>query len=273
MTNSSSISTEIITKAVPTDETLPILFQDEYLVAINKPAGLLVHRSPIDRHETRYAVQLLRRQLGQRVYPVHRLDKPTSGVMLFALNREAARQLGEQFSENTVQKAYLAVVRGYCPESGWINHALRADPDPYAGRPEFGEAKPAQTYYQRLATHEIDVEIERYPQSRYSLVLAEPLTGRPHQIRRHMKHISHPIIGDAKHGRGRHNRYFSQSLDCPRLLLHATQLRFTHPTSGKRIALSCPVDGVYEQLLKRFGWLDSTLKLEMHDRLEKVTDT
>ena len=242
------------------------------MVAIHKPAGLLVHRSPIDRHETRYALQILRRQLDQKIYPVHRLDKPTSGVMLFALSREAAGQLGKQFSENTVQKAYLAVVRGYAPESGWIDHALRADPDPYAGRPEFGEAKPARTYYQRLASHEIDVEIERYPQSRYSLVLAEPLTGRPHQIRRHMKHISHPIIGDAKHGRGRHNRYFAQSLNCPRLLLHATQLRFTHPKTAERIVLNCPVDGVYEQLLERFGWLESATKFAIPERRKNVTD-
>ena len=148
MTNSSSNSSEISTNVVQADETLPILFQDEYVVAIHKPAGLLVHRSPIDRHETRYALQILRRQLDQKIYPVHRLDKPTSGVMLFALSREAAGQLGKQFSENTIQKAYLAVVRGYSPESGWIDHALRADPDPYAGRPEFGEAKPARTYYQ-----------------------------------------------------------------------------------------------------------------------------
>ena len=257
----------------PPTETLPILYRDSQLIAIHKPAGLLVHRSPIDRHETRFALQLLREQLGQRVYPVHRLDKPTSGVMLFALNRETAGRLGEQFSLNQVSKAYLAVVRGYCAESGWIDHPLRADPDPYAGRPEFGEAKPAQTAYQRLATHQLDVHIETYPQSRYSLVLAKPVTGRPHQIRRHMKHIAHPIIGDAKHGRGRHNRYFARSLDCPRLLLHAALIRFQHPETGDNIVINCPVDGAYKQLLQRFNWWHAAQQGVMRWGEQKVTDT
>ncbi len=272
MTNSSSNSSHVLTadKHSPR-ETLPLIYRDEHLVVINKPSGLLVHRSPIDRRETRFALQLLRDQLGQRIYPVHRLDKPTSGVMVFALTPAVAKQLAEQFAQQQVKKAYLAVVRGYSPPQMLIDHPLRADPDPYAGRPEFGEAKEAQTDIRSLAQQQLEVAIEGYPSSRYSLLVAEPHSGRPHQIRRHLKHISHPIIGDAKHGRGRHNRYFAQHLDCPRLLLHALALRFRHPLSGRDHYFHCPVDGCYETLLRRFQWMQAADQAERELAWRKVT--
>lgn len=243
----------------PTQETLPILFQDEYLVAINKPSALLVHRSEIDRHETRFALQLVRDQIGQRVYPLHRLDKPTSGVLLFALSPEIAKAMGEQFTTHQIRKQYIAVVRGYAPESGIIDHALKEELDKYTDKKARlnNPPKEAVTHFQRLATVELDVEIERYPQSRYSLVQCQPHTGRKHQIRRHMKHISHPIIGDAKHGKGVHNRYFKQHLNAGRLLLHAAQLTFTHPISEQAITLNAPIGDTLQQLLERFNWLDS----------------
>ncbi len=236
------------------NQRLEILFQDEQLIAINKPSGLLVHRSPIDRHETRFAIQLLRDQIGQRVYPAHRLDKPTPGVLLFALSKEMASLIAGQFRKQQVKKRYLAVTRGHCPASGTIHHALREDPDSRIHTAENRKIQDAISHYRCLAQAELEVEIETYPQSRYSLLEVSPETGRRHQIRRHLKHISHPIIGDAKHGRGRHNRYFASTLDCPRLLLHALRLDFSHPQNGEPISIHAPLDRVYDQLLVRFGW-------------------
>lgn len=238
----------------PPQPALEILYQDEDLVAINKPSGLLVHRSPIDRRETRFALQLLRDQLGQRVYPVHRLDKPTSGVLLFALSPEMAGVLAQQFQQHSIHKTYLAVVRGYCPDQGTVDHPLKEDPDARIKRSREARPQPAVSHYRCLAKVELDVEIERYPQSRYSLVEVVPETGRRHQIRRHMKHIAHPIIGDAKHGRGRHNRYFAEQLDCPRLLLHAQHLELRHPRSGEKLTIQAGLDRHFGQLLQRFDW-------------------
>ena len=272
MTNSSSNSQDKEPKSAENAvEQLPLLYRDDDIVVVDKPSGLLVHRSPIDRRETRFALQILREQLGQYIYPVHRLDKPTSGVMVFGLHSESASVLAKQFAQHQIRKAYLATVRGYAPASGCIDHPLRADPDRYAGRAEFGDAKPAITHYQCLAQYELDACIEKYPQSRYSLVLAQPLTGRPHQIRRHMKHIAHPIIGDAKHGRGRHNRYFAEHLACPRLLLHAMALEFSHPASGQRQRFVSPLTGAYAALVKAFNWQTAVNTAEHRLGWPKVT--
>lgn len=238
-------------------ETLPILYQDEVLVVVNKPSGLLVHRSPIDRHETRFAVQLVRDQIGQKVFPVHRLDKPTSGALVFALNPEVARHLGEQMMGHQVEKTYLAVVRGYAPEAGEIDHPLVEEPDKrIKGSAQKTDPQPAFSRYRRLAMAELDACIERYPQSRFSLVEVMPETGRRHQIRRHMKHINHPIIGDAKHGRGRYNRYFKEHLDSDRLLLAATSITFTHPVSGERLTVRAPLEASMQHIMCRLGWQD-----------------
>ena len=141
---------------------LPILYRDEHLVAVHKPAGLLVHRSPIDRHETRFALQLLRDQLGRRVYPVHRLDKPTSGVLLFGLTPEAARTMASSFADGAVRKTYLAVVRGVPEQEGTIDHSLREEPDrlDYPISQERG-AQPAVTDYRRLASVELPCAVGR----------------------------------------------------------------------------------------------------------------
>lgn len=243
--------------AVTPSETLPVIYQDEHLIAVNKPTGLLVHRSEIDRHETRFALQLVRDQIGQRVYPVHRLDKPTSGVLVFALTPAHARTISSAIEQQQVNKLYHAVVRGYAPEQGHIDHALVEELDKYTDKKarQNKPAQEAQTDYRRLATIELPVAIEGYPQSRYSLVECTPQTGRKHQIRRHMKHINHPIIGDAKHGRGRHNRYFKETLHAGRLLLHASQLQLPHPVSGALLSLNAPIDQTLQQLLARFDWL------------------
>lgn len=238
-------------------ERLPILFQDDHLVIVNKPSSLLVHRSPIDRHETRFAMQIVRDQIGQYVYPVHRLDKPTSGALVFALSSEIARCLTEQFTHKTVDKTYIAVVRGHAPESGIIDHALVEEPDKkMPGSKIKSDPQEAVSTYRCLAQTELPVCIERYPQSRFSLVEVKPETGRRHQIRRHMKHINHPIIGDAKHGRGRYNRYFRENLNSRRLLLAATEITFDHPVSGERLNIRAPVDPNMLELMERLGWHD-----------------
>jgi len=237
-------------------EQLPILFRDEYIVVIDKPSGLLVHRSEIDRHETRFAIQILRDQIGQRVWPAHRLDRGTSGVLLFGLNPAVASQLGQQFEQGMVSKRYWAVVRGYPPESGSIDHPLTRQRDAYEfkGEQSSTEAQPALTHFRKLAEIELPIEIDRYPSSRYALLEIEPVTGRRHQIRRHLKHIAHPIIGDATHGKGRHNRFFAEQLGSNRLLLACVGLSFNHPSTGQRLDIKAPVSGEFAATLARFGW-------------------
>ncbi|WP_269619043.1 pseudouridine synthase [Zhongshania sp. BJYM1] len=249
-------------------ETLDILYQDDDIVAINKPSGLLVHRSPIDRHETRFAIQLLRDQIGQYVYPAHRLDKPTSGVLLFGLSANVASELGNTFSQQRIAKSYIAVVRGHCATEGHIDHPLTEVTDQRIVKSKAAEAQSAITDFRLLDKFELDVEIETYAQSRYSLIQLQPHTGRRHQLRRHLKHISHPIIGDAKYGRGRHNRFFADQLECPRLLLHAAQQSFLHPISGKNLCINAPVDSCFSGLLARFNWQEA---LPMEWREKKVT--
>ena len=235
-------------------ESLPIIYRDDTLIAIHKPAGLLVHRSTLDRHETRFALQMLRDQIGQLVYPVHRIDKGTSGVLLFALDREVGRCLYRQFEHGQVSKRYVAVVRGHPPESGDIDHPLQRMADEHAGIAASDTAQPAQTRYRRLATVELPYRVDRYPSTRYALVELSPLTGRWHQLRRHMKHIAHPIIGDATHGKGRHNRLFQSLFGHPRLLLAATDMRLVHPVSGQALHLQARLAEEFADVVGQLGW-------------------
>lgn len=241
---------------------MQILFHDNYFVAVNKPPGLLVHRSRIDRHETRFAMQITRDLIKQRVYPVHRLDKPTSGVLLFALRPEAATNMMRLYENSQVFKTYLAVVRGYTAEQGKIDYALREEPDKMtdALAEQNKAAQVAVTEFERLATVELAIPVGRYQLSRYSLIKVTPHTGRKHQIRRHMKHIFHPIIGDTTHGDGKHNKMFRQQFNCHRLLLHAWRMSFTHPYTNSPVVINAPLDTEFENLLDRFGWGDSLFK-------------
>ncbi len=238
-------------------ENLKIIYQDHQLVAINKPAGLLVHRSMLDRHETRFALQLLRDQLGRRVYPVHRLDKPTSGVLLFALDPQTAQLINAQFQQRQVEKAYLAVVRGWPAERGRIDYPLIDGPQRgnYADQRGSDLPRPAQTDFCTLAVSELPISDGRHPTSRYALVEARPASGRRHQLRRHFKHIYHPIIGDTTYGDGRHNRIFRQQVNSHRLLLHASQLRLFHPHEERPLQLGAPLDGDLQKVLQSTGLL------------------
>jgi tRNA pseudouridine65 synthase len=234
--------------------SLTVLFQNRHWIAIDKPAGLLVHRSDIDRHETRFAVQILRDQIGQVVHPVHRLDKGCSGVLVFALDAETNRTLGRQFEMNTVSKTYLAVVRGWPAESGQIDHALSRKHDPYGGRAQQSAEQTAHTSFRRLAVVELPYALDRHPSTRYALVELRPQTGRSHQLRRHMKHISHPIIGDATHGKGLHNRFFQQQFGCTRLLLTCIELGLTDPVTGEFVTIRARLDAAFVNIIRQFGW-------------------
>lgn len=233
---------------------LEILYRDEHLVAINKPSGLLVHRSLIDRHETQFAIQLTRDQIGQKVYPVHRLDKPTSGVLLFALDGDTARLLSEQFTNSQVQKTYLAIVRGYTEVSGIIDYPLQEELDKIADALA-DQDKPAQqaiTHYRRLAMVEFPFPVGRYASARYSLLELQPKTGRKHQLRRHMKHIFHPIVGDTTHGDGKQNAFFREQFANQRLLLHASILQLQHPHRRTTLRIEACLPADFQAMADRF---------------------
>lgn len=200
---------------------LKVLYQDSHLVAIHKPPGMLVHRTRIS-DGTVFAMQTLRDQLGQHVFPVHRLDRPTAGVLLFALNRDIARLLVEAFTHRQVRKSYRAIVRGH------IHAADRLD---YPLKREDGKVQDAITRYQPLATTEIDIPVDRYPTARYSLVKVVPETGRMHQIRKHFAHLRHPILNDRKHGDRHHNRMWREKFDCDTMMLLAYSLEVEHPVT------------------------------------------
>jgi tRNA pseudouridine65 synthase len=214
--------------------TLSIIYQDEHLVAINKPHGLLVHRSPIAAETDVFAVQLLRDQLGQRVYPVHRLDRKTAGVLLFALSEEINSLMQQQFQEGKVAKTYHAIVRGFTPGQGEIDYPLKR---------EDGTVQNAFTAFKTLQRTEVPFAIGKHPTSRYSLVELTPTTGRMHQLRKHMAHIFHPIIGDRPHGCNKQNRYFKEELGMMSMMLHATSIQFTHPLSSESLL----VESTYQQ--------------------------
>lgn len=232
---------------------LKVLYRDEALLVVHKPAGLLVHRSPIDKHETEFALQYARAlNGGEHVYPVHRLDRPTSGVLVFARQPDTARKLGQAMMAGEVSKTYRAMVRGWPAASGLIDYPLREEPADRRLRELEQPVREARTRFRTLATTEIPVAIERYPSSRYALVELYPETGRKHQLRRHMKHINHPIIGDANHGRGRHNRYFAERFGQGRLMLAATRIEFAHPVSGVELVVQAEPEPSFQQVLSIF---------------------
>ena len=254
------------------EDSLPVLYRDEHLIAIHKPAGLLVHRTVLDRHETRFAVQILRDQIGQYVYPVHRLDRGTSGVLLFALNREIGRLLSSQFESQHIDKTYLAIVRGHPEDSGCIDRPLTRQYDDYEFRNPGAEneAQDAVTHYRRLAMAELPYRVDRYPTSRYALLELKPKTGRRHQLRRHLKHLAHPIIGDATYGKGRHNRLFQERFGCNRLLLACLEMRLTHPLSGQPLTLEATLADDFISLIEKLGWDSSHYRIARDCRARNV---
>ncbi len=259
---------DIHQKIMTNSRELEILYQDDHFVAINKPSGLLVHRSPVASREKIFALQMVRDQIGQRVFPVHRLDRPTSGVLLFALSPETANLTAQLFQAGQIQKKYIAVVRGYIPERGTVDHPLKEIKDRYIKRrarqkdkpyikPEI-KTYPAVTDFKQLAKIELPFAVDKYPTSRYSLVELIPKTGRRHQLRRHMKHLSHPIIGDTRYGKDIHNKFFLNQFHCKRLLLAAVEMKFIHPMTGADVVITAAPDGKFDGefslILQQFNW-------------------
>ncbi|MDT8438425.1 MAG: pseudouridine synthase [Wenzhouxiangellaceae bacterium] len=230
-----------------TDRPIELLYRDDHLCAVAKPAGILVHRSKLGT-DTEFLADRLRDQLGQRVWTVHRLDRATSGVLLVALDSATAAAIGHQFEAGTIAKRYLAIARGWLDEAGEINKPLKVDG---------GKVRSAVTRWRCLARAELDVAVEPHPTARYSLAELQPLTGRTHQLRRHLNHIAHPIVGDVNHGDRHHNRLFRARFGCHRLLLHAASITLAHPETGKRLDISAPLPHDFDSVIEALGWRDA----------------
>ncbi|TKC05905.1 pseudouridine synthase [Pedobacter frigoris] len=226
---------------------LEIVYQDDHLIAINKPHGLLVHRSSIANDAKEFALQLLRDQVNRHVSPVHRLDRKTGGLLLFAFEKDVEIAMHQQFQNGEVVKKYLAILRGYAPDSLEIDYPLAK---------ENGTIQDAFTAFVTLKRAEIDVAFGKHPTSRYSLVEATPTTGRMHQLRKHFAHIFYPIIGDRKHGCNKQNKFFKEQWEMTTMLLHASELRFKHPVTGENIHLKAEVQDEFRRVKQLMGWDD-----------------
>ncbi len=260
---------------VPEKPILNILYQDEYLVAVDKPAGLFVHRSFMDKDEIYFALQLVRDQIGQYVYPVHRLDRPTSGVLLFALNKEVAQKMNTAFAnksngvnreevtvntDNTeLTKTYFAIVRGHLAmsdQSELIDYSLKEKLDKLGDKNVSRDKQPqsAQTFYQVIKQASLPIALGKFDSIRYSLVKLEPVTGRRHQIRRHLAHLRHPIIGDINYGDNKQNPFFIKHFNFKRLMLIAKSLSFIHPVTAKKVTITAEFDEQWQQVFNELNW-------------------
>ena len=228
----------------PDSAPLDVLYIDDRLAVVNKPAGLMVHDSALARGESDFAADRLREQFGRPIFLVHRLDRATSGALLLAFDRDTAAALGQVMMSREVEKDYWAVCRGWPEPQFTVDHPLDGGP----GKPQ---KKPAVTRFTRLATTELTVPSAGFETSRYALLCAQPETGRFRQIRRHLKHLSHHLIGDTSHGDGRHNRNF-RMLGIHRMLLHARRLAFLHPANGARVVATAPPDAEFTRALALF---------------------
>jgi len=232
-------------ETTPPKPMIEVLYRDEFIAVVNKPAGLMAHSSALARGEDDFLHDRLREQFGCKIFLIHRLDRATSGCLLIAFDNQSASTLGKQFMTREVEKNYLAICRGWPEESFTVDHDLDGGP----GKPE---KKPAVTEFRRLATAEIEVASAHHESSRYALVQCTPYTGRFRQIRRHLKHVFHHLVGDTSHGDGRHNRTF-RMMGVHRMLLHANRLKFKHPQTGETLDVTSGLDGEFVkamQLLK-----------------------
>ena len=240
---------------------LEIIYCDEDMIAINKPHGLLVHRSTLAADAGEFAMQMLRNQIGRHVYPVHRLDRKTSGVLLFALSNQMSSSLQKLFASGKINKTYLAIVRGYTNDTGTIDYPLKR---------ENGSYQDAITHYRTLFRTEMDFPSHTHTTSRYSLVEVKPATGRMHQIRRHFAHIFHPIIGDRPHGCNKQNRFFKETFGMDTMLLHASKLEFSHPITERRICIEAASLDEFNRMLQLiFQILDNS---KMDDERQTQTE-
>ena len=269
-------------KPVPEKPILTILYQDDYLVAVDKPAGLFVHRSFMDRDEIYFALQLVRDQIGKYVYPIHRLDRPTSGVLLFALTKEVAQLMNEAFAnkssrvhgvvgdldkqiesdgsgEDDLTKTYYALVRGHLPitdKKELVDHPLKEKLDKLGDKNVSRDkgAQSAQTHYQVIKHASLPIALGKFDSVRYSLVKLTPITGRRHQIRRHLAHLRHPIIGDINYGDNKQNPFFITHFGFKRLMLIAKSLSFFHPVTKQKITINADFDDQWQQVFAALEW-------------------
>ncbi len=227
---------------------MEIIFNDDALIAVNKPPGYFVHRSGLDYHAAQLVMPYLRNLLGHYVYPVHRLDRKTSGVLLLAKNPHVQSLMQKQFRERLIHKTYRAIVRGYTLDSGTIDYPLLS---------EHGKMQEAVTHYSTLSRGEIQVSSGKFATSRYSLVEIQPETGRTHQIRKHFAHIFHPIIGDRPHGCNKQNRFFLEHFGMNTMLLHANQLTFSHPENGSLVVVAAHPQSEFVRMISALGLSES----------------
>jgi tRNA pseudouridine65 synthase len=220
---------------------MEVIYQDASIILVNKPPGVLVHRTGLDPRETYFLLQEVRNLTGGHVYPIHRLDRKTSGIILFARSGEISSILNGQFRDHKVDKTYLAIVRGYTPDQGTIEYPL-AD--------EKGRIKDAITHYSTVQRSEIPVSSGKFETSRYSLVTLKPETGRMHQLRRHMSHIFHPIIGDRPHGCNKQNRFFKEYFGMEQMLLHASEIQFFHPESASQVRFKAALPSEFKRMME-----------------------
>lgn len=227
---------------------IQICYEDDFLIAVNKPNNLLVHHSFMARNmeEETTLVALLQEQLGLKLYPVHRLDRKTSGVLLLAKKRVEVKALQDLFQQNQIQKTYHALVRGFAPEEGIID-------SPVKGR-DANVHKEAKTVYRKLQEIALDIPVHPYPGSRYSLLELKPQTGRLHQLRIHMNKISHPIVGDPKYGDRFHNRMFENELNFSKMFLHASSIQFKHPFAKRELIINADFPEDWMALADKFAW-------------------
>lgn len=218
--------------------SLDIIYETEDLIAINKPHGLLVHRSRIANDATEFALQLVRDHLGHWVYPIHRLDRKTSGILLFAKSEKVNSEVQKQFREHQVQKKYLALVRGYITDQQTIDYPLT----------ENDKTQEALTYIKPIQQFEINLPFGKFETSRYSLIEVRPTTGRFHQIRKHLKHIFHPILGDRPHGCNKQNKLWLEKFGLTKMMLHASELDLSFP-EGKLIKLEAKESDEFQRIL------------------------
>ena len=224
---------------------LEIIFQDEFLIAVNKPHGMLVHRSPIANDVEISSIQILEEQLGQKVWPAHRLDRKTSGVLVFSLDEQTNSLMNQQFMNKEVDKTYYAIVRGFTNEKITIDYPLTRDD---------GKVQDAITHFTTLKHTEVEVPFGKHSTSRYSLIQLKPETGRMHQIRKHMAHILHPIIGDRPHGCNKQNKLFKEKWNMTSMMLHASELSFTHPHSKEHISLNAEFSDEFVRMKEVLGF-------------------
>ncbi len=244
--------------------TLDILFEDESIVVVSKPAQMLVHRTEIANGDTVFAVQCVRNQTGRRVWPVHRLDRGTSGVLVFAFDSEMASLLGKSLMAGDVGKRYTALTRGWITNPVRVDHALVPPVDPYLKHRKV-EAQEASTIFTPVVACEVPVKTGSFETTRLGLVSAELLTGRRHQIRRHLKWLAHPIVGDATYGKGPLNRALAAYFGVDRLMLHCDRMRFRHPKTGEVLDISAPYEERMAKVLTQIDALEPAQQAAARD--------